>query len=84
MANFPPFGSFLRFPVVASEILMCDEEKISKALLTHETLNRLFGFFANPKPDLLLSTIVVKVLISLFESHTAEVCCLFDNRYSQQ
>lgn len=62
---------------MASEILMCDEEKITKGLLAPETLSRFFGFFANPKPDLLLSTIVVKVLISLFESHTAEVLQLY-------
>lgn len=63
-----------RYPVVASEILMCDDEKISKALLSSETLARFFNFFANPKPDLLLSAVVIKVLISLLELHTAEVC----------
>lgn len=68
-----PEAQRMRYPVVASEILMCDDEKISKALLSSETLARFFNFFANPKPDLLLSAVVIKVLISLLELHTAEV-----------
>jgi len=62
----------MRYPVVASEILGCEDDTIEKALLSSGQVNRFFEFFAGPA-SVLLSGVVVKVLLPLFDTQYIEM-----------
>eukprot|EP01127_Copromyxa_protea_P003369 TRINITY_DN13190_c0_g1_i1.p1 TRINITY_DN13190_c0_g1~~TRINITY_DN13190_c0_g1_i1.p1 ORF type:complete len:542 (-),score=122.83 TRINITY_DN13190_c0_g1_i1:81-1706(-) len=57
-----------RYPVVAAELLSCEEEALEEALLEHKGFGRLFDFFKAKKVNIQLSNLVVKVLMTLMEN----------------
>uniref|UniRef100_A0A6B2L125 Serine/threonine-protein phosphatase 4 regulatory subunit 3-like central domain-containing protein n=1 Tax=Arcella intermedia TaxID=1963864 RepID=A0A6B2L125_9EUKA len=64
-----PVNVKMRYPVVACEILSSDIAEIERVLIENEEfLDRIFRFYENPKINLLLSNLVVKVAKSLITS----------------
>lgn len=65
--------TIFRYPVVAAEILACEEDKIEKALLEQGDFGKFFTFFKAKKVNVLLSNVVGKVLSLMLETHSDKV-----------
>jgi len=62
----------MRYPVVCSELLGCEDETIEKALISSGQIDRFFAFF-HGTANVLLSGVVIKVILPLLDTQYPDV-----------